>query len=169
MDQNLDNKIEIKEKSINFYEKNKKKIYLFLSIIIILFVSFNFIKIRNENKNILISEKYIKASLSIAAGDKEKSKTLLDEIILSKNSFYGLLALNKILEKELITNNSQILKYFDILSKNNQSEENRDIIIFKKALFLIKNSDAKKGNELLNELIKNNSNLKSLSEEIVLK
>ncbi len=25
MDQNLDNKIEIKEKSINFYEKNKKK------------------------------------------------------------------------------------------------------------------------------------------------
>ncbi len=80
-----------------------------------------------------------------------------------------MLALNLILEKELITNNSQILKYFDILSKNNQSEENRDIIIFKKALFLIKNSDAKKGNELLNELIKNNSNLKSLSEEIVLK
>ena len=53
--------------------------------------------------------------------------------------------------------------------KNRQSKENKDIINFKKALFLIKNSEVKKGNELLNEMIKNNSNLKSLAEEVISK
>ena len=94
---------------------------------------------------------------------------MLDQIILSKNSFYSVLALNKILEKKLVSDKNQILNYFEILSESKQSQENRDIINFKKALFLIKNSDIEKGNELLNELIKDNSSLKSLAEEIVLK
>ena len=169
MDQNLNSKIEIKDRITNFYNKNKIKVFLFISILIILFISFNIIKINNNNKNILIAEKYVKASLAINSGDTEKTKILLDEIILSKNSFYGILALNLILEKNLISDKNQILNYFEILTKNRQSKENKDIINFKKALFLIKNSEVKKGNELLNEMIKNNSNLKSLAEEVILK
>ena len=69
----------------------------------------------------------------------------------------------------MISDKNQILNYFEILIKNRQSKENKDIINFKKALFLIKNSEVKKGNELLNEMIKNNSNLKSLAEEVILK
>jgi len=169
MDQNLNSKIEIKDRITNFYNKNKIKVFLFISILIILFISFNIIKINNNNKNILIAEKYVKAGLAINSGDTEKTKILLDEIILSKNSFYGILALNLILEKNLISDKNQILNYFEILIKNRQSKENKDIINFKKALFLIKNSEVKKGNELLNEMIKNNSNLKSLAEEVILK
>ena len=169
MDQNLNSKIEIKDRITNFYNKNKIKVFLFISILIILFISFNIIKINNNNKNILIAEKYVKAGLAINSGDTEKTKILLDEIILSKNSFYGILALNLILEKNLISDKNQILNYFEILTKNRQSKENKDIINFKKALFLIKNSEVKKGNELLNEMIKNNSNLKSLAEEVILK
>ena len=169
MDQNLNSKIEIKDRITNFYKKNKIKVFLFISILIILFISFNIIKINNNNKNILIAEKYVKAGLAINSGDTEKTKILLDEIILSKNSFYGILALNLILEKNLISDKNQILNYFEILIKNRQSKENKDIINFKKALFLIKNSEVKKGNELLNEMIKNNSNLKSLAEEVILK
>ena len=69
----------------------------------------------------------------------------------------------------MISDKNQILNYFEILTKNRQSKENKDIINFKKALFLIKNSEVKKGNELLNEMIKNNSNLKSLAEEVISK
>ena len=169
MDQNLKSKIEIKDRISNFYNKNKIKVFLFISILIILFISFSIIKINNNNKNILIAEKYVKAGLAINSGDTEKTKILLDEIILSKNSFYGILALNLIIEKNLISDKNQILNYFEILIKNRQSKENKDIINFKKALFLIKNSEVKKGNELLNEMIKNNSNLKSLAEEVILK
>lgn len=169
MDQNLNSKIEIKDRISNFYNKNKIKVFLFISILIILFISFSIIKINNNNKNILIAEKYVKAGLAINSGDTEKTKILLDEIILSKNSFYGILALNLIIEKNLISDKNQILNYFEILIKNRQSKENKDIINFKKALFLIKNSEEKKGNELLNEMIKNNSNLKSLAEEVILK
>tara|TARA_B100001057_G_scaffold491671_1_gene582419 strand:+ start:2928 stop:3437 length:510 start_codon:yes stop_codon:yes gene_type:complete len=169
MDQNLNSKIEIKDRISNFYNKNKIKVFLFISILIILFISFSIIKINNNNNNILMAEKYVKAGLAINSGDKEKTKILLDEIILSKNSFYGILALNLILEKNLISDKNQILNYFEILIKKRQSKENKDIINFKKALFLIKNSEVKKGNELLNEMIKNNSNLKFLAEEVILK
>ncbi len=169
MEQKIDNKEEIKDKLYNKFNNNKKKIYIFLGIFIISIISFNIIKINIEKENVLIAEKYSKAEIFYTLGDKEKTVILLDQIILSKNSFYSVLALNKILEKKLVSDKNQILNYFEILSETKQSQENRDIINFKKALFLIKNSDIEKGNELLNELIKDNSSLKSLAEEIVLK
>ena len=39
-------------------------------------------------KNALISEKYIQAGLYLSKNDTEKSKILLEEVILSKNNFY---------------------------------------------------------------------------------
>ena len=143
MDQNLNSKIEIKDRITNFYNKNKIKVFIHkYSNNFIYF--FQYYKINNNNKNILIAEKYVKAGLAINSGDTEKTKILLDEIILSKNSFYGILALNLILEKNLISDKNQILNYFEILIKNRQSKENKDIINFKKALFLIKNSEVQK-------------------------
>ena len=55
----------------------------------------------------------------------QKNKNSFREIILSKNSFYGILALNLILEKNLISDKNQILNYFEILIKNRQSKENK--------------------------------------------
>ena len=167
MEQNVDSKLDIKDRLVNLYIKNKKKLYLLICIIIIGITSLNILKIKNENKNFSISEKYIKANLILSSGDKKNSITLLDEIILSKNSFYGTLALNIIIEKDLIADKNKILDYFEILSGTKQSNENKDVLNFKKALFLINNSEIEKGNELLNKLIKNNSNLKSLAEEIL--
>ena len=102
MEQNTDNKLEIKDRLANFYIKNKKKLYVLICIIIIGITSFNILKIKNENENFLIAEKYVKADLILSSGDKKKSLILLDEIILSRNSFYGTLALNLIIEKKLI-------------------------------------------------------------------
>ena len=167
MEQNLNSKVEITDKFQNFYEKNKKKIYIFCSFLIIFFVSLTILNIKNENNNLLIAEKYVKAGMALSSGSKEKSLDLLEEIILSENSFYGILALNMILEKELISDKKRILNYFEILNKTKQSKENKDIINLKKALFLIKNSEIEDGKKILKEMIKNNSNLEFLAKEII--
>ena len=77
------------------------------------------------------------------------------------------MALNAILEKELVSDKEKILKYFKILTSSKLSQDQIDIINFKKALFLIKVSEKEKGDELLNNLIKNNSKFKTLAEEII--
>ena len=90
----------------------------------------------------------------------------MEEVILSKNKIYSLLALNTILEKNLESDSKKILSYFNLLEKLNFSQNTKDLIIFKKALFLIKTNDPKAGNEILINLIEKNSSLKSLAQEV---
>ena len=167
MEQNKNNKIELKDRLISFYNTNKIKIYTFIIFLILMLISIAFIKISNENKNILIGNKYIKAGLYLTSGKKDQSKNLYEEIILSKNKFYSILALNKLLENNLISDKNKILNYFQIVEKINISQEQHDLIVFKKALYLLKISNNKNGNELLENLIKNNSKLNSLAKEIL--
>ena len=61
MEQNLNNKIEIKTRLISFYKENKIKILIFFILILVLVVVTSFLKINNEKKNNIISEKYIEA------------------------------------------------------------------------------------------------------------
>ncbi|MDC1130306.1 hypothetical protein OAS59_00190 [Pelagibacteraceae bacterium] len=169
MEQNIEKKKEFKDKIILFY--NKKKILIY-SIIFIFFLAFIIGIFYSENvkkKNDLIAEKYIKAGLHLTSNNKEKSKNLYEEIILSKNKFYSILALNNILENNLILNKNTILNYFQIVEKNNNSKEYKDLIILKKALYLIKIGNTQKGNLLLKNLIDNESKLKLLAEEILIK
>ena len=49
----------------------------------------------------------------------------------------------------------------------NISEEKKDLLMFKKALYLIKISKNEDGKKLLNNLIDRNSKLKPLIEEII--
>ena len=67
----------------------------------------------------------------------------------------------------MISNKDEIIKYFEILEKSNATKEQKNLIKFKKALYLIKESDTKNGNNLLKDLIDNNSSLKSIAEEII--
>ena len=122
-----------------------------------------------KKKNNLIAEKYIEAGLHLTSNKKEKSKILYEEIILSKNKFYSILALNNILENNLILDKDIILKYFQIVEATNNSKEYKDLIILKKALYLIKIGNTQNGNLLLNNLISNESKLKFLAEEILIK
>ena len=169
MEQNENNKKEFKNKVFQFYNFNKKKIYIILGILILAIFSVNFIQIKNEKENILIAEKYIKAGLLFTSQNKEESKTVYEEIINTKNSFYGILALNAIIEKNLFSNKTEVLNHFNTLKSARHSKEQKDIINFKKGLFLIKNSELEAGEELLNSLIKNDSKLKFLAEEIIKK
>ena len=167
MDQNLDKKIEFREKLINLYNNNRLKIYfLLLSLLTGIIVTFSlnhyYVKINN-----LISNKYTQAVLYVSKKDYKNANQIFDEIIVSKNKFYSILAINTILEKDLIEDKNKILKYFDILEKNKFSQENQDLILLKKALYLIKINDQKNGNFLLKKLIDKNCNIKSLAQEII--
>lgn len=167
MEQNIETKLDLKDKFINFYNSNKLKILIFSIILSIALIMVMFLKYFNEKQNIIIADKYIKAGLYLSSNKKENAKEIYEEIILSKNKFYSILALNTILEKNLITNKEKILKYFNILEKSTSTKDQKDLIALKKAIYLIKELKIKEGNDLLNKLISDNSILKPIAEELV--
>tara|TARA_B100000963_G_C22312942_1_gene530879 strand:+ start:177 stop:686 length:510 start_codon:yes stop_codon:yes gene_type:complete len=169
MEESLENKLEFKNRIINFYNDHKVKVITIIFILIFVFISLVFFENKKEKNNIITAEKYIEAGLDMASGKKENAKVLYEEIILSKNKFYSILALNSVLEKNLINDKETILKYFKILEKIKYSKEEADLIKFKKALYLLQNNDQKIGNDLLRKLIEENSNLKRLAQEIMIK
>ena len=167
MSQDIENKIELKDKLTLFYRKNKLKI---ISLIIFIFVVFSALTLINENKkknNTLQAENYIKARIYLSNGKEKQAVEIFEEIIKSKNKFYSILALNSILEKNLVREKEKILNYFRTLETINFSEDTLDVIYFKKALFYLKNSNSQQGNNLLQKLIDKNSNQKSLAQEII--
>ena len=167
MDQNLERKQEFKNKIINFYNLNKVKVFFLILILIIGFISTIFLKINNERKSILISDKYIQAGLYLSSNNDKKAKILFEEIIQSNNKFYSILAFNTILEKNLISDKKQILKYFSVLEKSVNTLDNKDLIAFKKALYSIKFFDNKTGEDLFKDLINKDSILKPLAQEVL--
>lgn len=166
MEQNLDKTNNLQEKLNSIIKKNKIKFFFLIATAIFLIFSSFLIKENKKKNNILISENYFKATILLSEGKNLEAKNNLEKVILSKNKIYSLLALNLILEKNLESDNKIVLSHFNLLEKLNLSKEMNDLIIFKKALFLIKNNEKEAGNEILNNLIKENSSLKSLAQEI---
>ena len=60
MEQKVENKIELKDKLISFYYKNKLKIYLFFSVLVIVLISTTFIKINIEKKIVKLLKSILK-------------------------------------------------------------------------------------------------------------
>ena len=168
MDQNnLDKKTNFRERLFSFFIKNKFKILsLILLILISFFINFSLSKITQKN-NTLLAEKYIKAGILLSNNEKDLAKNYYEEIILSENKFYSLLSLNTLIEKNLIKDNQKILEYFSKLENIKYSKELKELILFKKALYLIKIQERSKGEKILKNLINKNSNLKFAAEEII--
>jgi len=168
MDKTEENKTEIKDKIINFFNNNKTKIYIFIFILVTSLVFFSFLKINNEKKNTIVAEKYIEAGIYLGTNKKKDDATkIYEEIILSGNKFYSILALNTVIEKNLILDKNKILEYFEILEESISTKNQKDLISLKKGIYLIKNSDIQLGNKILKKLIEENSSLKVLARELV--
>ena len=167
MDQNVDKNLDIKSKILDIFQKNKIKIYSLVIILFILLVSFTFLKIDKEKNNDLMSEKYIQAGIYLSKNKDEESRKLLEEIIFNKHKFYSILSLNIILEKKLEKNFDKVLNYFEIIEKLKISKSQKNLVSFKKALFLLKNDQTEQGNNILNKLIDTNSEFKFLAEQIL--
>jgi predicted negative regulator of RcsB-dependent stress response len=167
----MENEIENK---INYFEiiknlvKKKRKLSIFVFFLIIAIpIGIQYFHHYQNTKNEEISEKYIEAGIYLSSKDKEKSKKIYKEIILSKNKFYSLLALNNILDNELEQNNNEVLKLFEAIEDINMEKEEKNLIKLKKALYLIKFSRVDEGNRLLQEIISNNSIWKDSALEIL--
>ena len=167
MDQDTDKNLEFTNKLKLFFIKQKIKIILIFFTFVLISIIFLAMKIFQERENISISEKFIKANIYLSSENKDKSKELYEEIIKSKNKFYSILALNTILEKELENNEDVIINYFDILQDLSIPSEQKDLLIFKKALYLIKISKTEEGEGLLRKLSNSDSYLKNISDQIL--
>ena len=150
----------------NFLKNNKKKVITSFALLIIALISFIFFNNYQSSKNEKVSEKFIQAEIYLSSDNKEQSTQIYKEIILSKNKFYSLLALNEIIDNDLVTNNEEVLGLFKIIESIKVEKEQKNLIKLKKALYLIKISKNEEGKKLLSEIISDNSIWKDAATEI---
>lgn len=167
MDINSDNS-QSKQNRISFFiNKNKKKILISTILIILLCLSLIFFQINNNRKNILLSEKFMNAQIYLSTDKKIKALNIYEELIKSKNKFYSNMALNMIIENDLEKDSSIVLNYFEIVESITKDNKQKDLINFKKALYLIEISKAGEGKKILQKLSDKESDLKFMIDEIL--
>jgi hypothetical protein len=138
------------EKVRNFFVNNKNKIISLVVILIVVLVgAFSFEKYQT-NKKKEISNKFNSTTISHSEKTKELTAKKLIEIINEQDPTYSPLALYFIIDNQLISNDSEINSYFDVLiDEISLDKEIKNLVIYKKALF---NADQAQESELLNML-----------------
>ena len=167
MDINSDNSQSKLNRISFFINKNKKKILISTILIILLCLSLIFFQINNNRKNILLSEKFMNAQIYLSTDKKIKALNIYEELIKSKNEFYSNMALNMIIENDLEKDSSIVLNYFEIVESITKDNKQKDLINFKKALYLIEISKAGEGKKILQKLSDKESDLKFMIDEIL--
>ena len=138
------------EKVRNFFINNKNKIISTIVILVIILVGAYSFDSYKTNKKKEISNKFNSTTLSHSDNTKELTIQNLVEIINEQDPTYSPLSLYFIIDNKLISNQSEINSYFDILiEKTSLDEEIKNLVIYKKALF---NADQAQESDLLNIL-----------------
>ena len=139
-----------REKFKNFIIKNKKILVMSVSsiiIIILLLVFYSEIKSKNQIK---LGNKYNEIVLSYEKKNNQNTEEELIDIIQKKDPTYSPLALNFIIDNEIVNDKIKVNELFDIIiEKTNIENEIKNLIIYKKALY---NSDNINENDLINIL-----------------
>ena len=139
-----------REKFKNFIIKNKKILVMLVSsiiIIILLLVFYSEIKFKNQIK---LGNKYNEIVLSYEKKNNQNTEEELIDIIQKKDPTYSPLALNFIIDNEIVNDKIKVNELFDIIiEKTNIENEIKNLIIYKKALY---NSDNINENDLINIL-----------------
>ena len=143
---------------ITFLKNNLKIIAIIFAIILIGFAAFIWLDIKNNSKNILISNQYNEAVILIKKDQNQKAVNILKKIINDENKFYSPLSLYLILENQLEEDPKKILELFDkILMIKKIDKENKDLIKIKKALYLTIHGNEQKILSELNPVINSKS------------
>ena len=103
-----------KSKFRKFYESNKLLIFSTISIFLIFVVILSFYFQNIEKKKAFLSDSYIEAIVLLDKENNNKAKDLLKEIIFANNSTYSTLALFLLLNENLITDERELSKLFDL-------------------------------------------------------
>ena len=138
------------EKVRNFFVNNKNKIISVIVILIIVLVGAYSFEKYQTNKKKEISNKFNSTTISYSEKTKDLTAKKLVEIINEQDPTYSPLALYFIIDNQLISNDSEINSYFDVLiDEISMDKEIKNLVIYKKALF---NADTAQESELLNML-----------------
>jgi hypothetical protein len=138
------------EKVRNFFINNKNKIISIIVALIIVLVGAYSLDSYNKNKKKEISNKFNSTTLAYSENTKDLTVQKLVEIINEQDPTYSPLSLYFIIDNKLISNQSEINSYFDVLiEKTSLDKEIKNLVIYKKALF---NADEAQENDLLNIL-----------------
>ena len=126
-----------KSKFRRLYDANKLLIFSTLFVLIIASISFSFYTVSREKKQILLADNYMVAIFYLQNNERDKGRKILKEIILANNRTYSTLSLFLILDEDLVDDQREISNLFDHLLANNKFEQEvKNLIIFKKKLFL---------------------------------
>ena len=126
-----------KSKLKKFYESNKILIFSSILVLIISLGSISFYLENKEKKKILLSENYIQAKFYLENGNKSAALNTLKKVIFANDPTYSALSFFLILNQNLISNYKEISVLYDhLLANNNFEEELRNLLIYKKALFI---------------------------------
>ena len=126
-----------KSKFRKLYDANKLLIFSTLFVLIIASISFSFYTASREKKQILLADNYMVAIFYLQNNERDKGRKILKEIILANNRTYSTLSLFLILDEDLVDDQREISNLFDHLLANNKFEQEvKNLIIFKKTLFL---------------------------------
>ena len=138
------------EKVRNFFINNKNKIISTIVVLIIVLVGAYSFDSYKTNKKKEISNKFNSTTLAYSENTKDLTVQKLVEIINEQDRTYSPLSLYFIIDNKLISNQSEINSYFDVLiEKTSLDKEIKNLVIYKKALF---NADEAQENDLLNIL-----------------
>ena len=138
------------EKVRNFFVNNKNKIISLIVILIVVLVGAYSFEKYQTNKKKEISNKFNSTTISYSEKTKDLTTKKLVEIINEQDPTYSPLALYFIIDNQLISNDSEINSYFDVLiDEISMDKEIKNLVIYKKALF---NADTAQESELLNML-----------------
>ena len=126
-----------KEKFKNFFVKNSKYLIFSISAIIILILGyFVYLEINSRNQSKLAEEyNYIVNNFNNLQNSEQSTERLI-RIVEKKNSTYSPLSLYFILDNDLVTENSEINKYFDmVIDIGSLEKEIKNLNIYKKAIY----------------------------------
>jgi len=138
------------EKVRNFFVNNKNKIISGIVILVVVLVGAYSFERYQTNKKKEISNKFNSTTISYSEKTKDLTAKKLVEIINEQDPTYSPLALYFIIDNKLISNDSEINSYFDVLiDEISMDKEIKNLVIYKKALF---NADTAQESDLLNML-----------------
>ncbi len=139
-----------KNKLLQIYNTNKRIIISSVLLIIITVGSFNFYLKKEERKRILLAEDYIESKIFLLEDKKTEALNNLKNIIYANDSTYSTLSFFLILNQNLITDEQELLTFFDhVLKSNKFDSELKNLLIYKKLLFFSNSLDE---SEILQEV-----------------
>ncbi len=138
------------EKIRNFFVNNRKVLITIALVILIILLGYFTYTDYKKKVRLKISDQYNSIVTEYSENNLEKTKNSLVDLINKNDSTYSPLSLYFLIDKQLITERSNINSLFDNIIKNTSlDKEIKNLIIYKKALY---NADKSQENELLDIL-----------------